>query len=54
MAKRYYRFEPCQINMKMKNYFKFIIKKRILSTHSIDTKIFDKLNINIKSKKFFD
>ena len=29
--------------------FKFIIQKRMLSTHSIDTEISDKLNINMKS-----
>ena len=28
---------------------KFITQKRMLSTHSTDTEIFDKLNINIKS-----
>ena len=29
--------------------FRFITQKRMLSTYSTDTEIFDKLNINIKS-----
>lgn len=40
---------PGMINFAKQIKLKFITQKRILSTHSTDTEIFDKLNINIKS-----
>ena len=40
---------PGMINLAKQIKLKFITQKRMLSNHSTDTEIFDKLNINIKS-----